>query len=119
MAKKREGQPHPAAKEVGYGRPPAEHQFKPGHKGNPWGCKGKPKPPLDFLESTITITIDGRPRPERLCKRTFIADATCWLLGIVLVLFHRMNRSPQPPPAGDSMRISTGPRFRCGTGAAR
>ena len=29
-----------ASDEVGYGRPPREHQFKPGHSGNP---RGRPK----------------------------------------------------------------------------
>lgn len=47
-------------KKVGYKYPPKEHQFKKGNKGNPWGCKGKPRPPVAFLDEYMTATIDGR-----------------------------------------------------------
>lgn len=36
---------------VGYCKPPEEHQFKPGHSGNPKGRKQKPKP--DGIKSMI------------------------------------------------------------------
>lgn len=62
MARKREGQVEPESDQVGYGRPPVAHQFKPGQTNNPWGRKGKPKPPTDFLDRSITISIDGRPQ---------------------------------------------------------
>ena len=49
-----------APTEVGYKNPPKKHQFKKGNKGNPWGCKGKPRPPVAFLDEYMTATIDGR-----------------------------------------------------------
>jgi len=45
---------------VGYKSPPKKHQFKNGNKGNPWGCKGMPRPPTPFLDGHVTLTIDGR-----------------------------------------------------------
>lgn len=53
--------------EVGYKRPPREHQFKPGQSGNP---KGRPKLIKDFktdlreeLEEIITIQEGGKSKP--------------------------------------------------------
>ena len=51
-----------AGKDVGYGRPPQRHQVKPGEVRNPWGRRGKPKPPVDFLDETLVLRIDGEPR---------------------------------------------------------
>ena len=51
---------------VGYGRPPKEHQFKPGQSGNP---KGRPKRQsattlhgaiAEGLQETVTVRINGR-----------------------------------------------------------
>ena len=52
--------------EVGYGKPPREHRFKPGQSGNP---RGRPKGARGFkadveeaLRATIVITEDGKQR---------------------------------------------------------
>jgi len=47
-------------RKTGYKSPPEEHQFKKGNKGNPWGCKGKPRPTRAFLDEQVTLKIDGR-----------------------------------------------------------
>ena len=38
---------------VGPGRPPKEHQFKPGQSGNPKGAKRKPKPMVPDLKAAV------------------------------------------------------------------
>src|SRR6516225_300562 len=38
---------------VGPGRPPKEHQFKPGQSGNPKGAKRKPKPMVPDLKAAL------------------------------------------------------------------
>lgn len=64
MAKERKHSGLPPAEDtrVGYSRPPKQHRFKPGGVGNPWGCKGKPKPEIDFLDETVVIPVGGKPR---------------------------------------------------------
>jgi hypothetical protein len=44
--------PEPEYK-VGPGRPPKEHQFKPGQSGNPKGLKRKPKPMAPDLKAAL------------------------------------------------------------------
>lgn len=65
MPRKRQTGVPPGAPEdqgVGYGRPPQRHRIKPGEARNPWGRGGKPKPPVDFLDETLVLRIDGEPR---------------------------------------------------------
>ena len=55
-----EPEPQPG---VGYGRPPPEHQFKPGNPGRPRGSRNKPKTLAEELEAAleeaIAFTTDG------------------------------------------------------------
>lgn len=64
----REGAPADAPDDeaVGYGRPPLKGRIKDGERRNPWGRKGRPKPPTDFMEERIEIRNNGRP--ERVTR---------------------------------------------------
>ena len=54
---------------VGYCRPPEEHRFREGEPSrNPYGRRGKPRwlesseaSTPDFLDETVTVTVDGKP----------------------------------------------------------
>src|SRR5690349_23478467 len=45
---------------VGWGRPPREHQFKPGHSGNPSGASGKDKSLLSDLDALLERALNMR-----------------------------------------------------------
>jgi len=45
------------AYKVGPGRPPKEHQFKPGQSGNPKGAKRKPKPMAPDLKAALECAL--------------------------------------------------------------
>ncbi len=49
---------------VGWGRPPREHQFKPGHSGNPSGANGKDKSLLSDLDALLERALNS-PHTER------------------------------------------------------
>ena len=52
----------PTDEKVGYGRPPSKRRIGKGEVRNPWGRAGKPKPPVDFLDESLALRIDGEPR---------------------------------------------------------
>ncbi len=69
--------------QVGYGRPPEAHRFKPGKSGNP---KGRKKARLDSIENImrdelmriVTVTENGKPTRlpfGQLLARQFLAQA--------------------------------------------
>ena len=79
--------------EVGYKRPPREHQFKPGQSGNP---KGRPKKNKNFVEDVkgemnelIQIQEQGKlkkiTKQKALAKR-IVADALSGKTSIIKLL---------------------------------
>ena len=79
--------------EVGYKRPPREHQFKPGQSGNP---KGRPKKNKNFVEDVkgemnelIHIQEQGKlkkiTKQKALAKR-IVADALSGKTSIIKLL---------------------------------
>lgn len=71
---------------VGYKKPPAGSQWKPGQSGNPSGkkkvCQEPPQPLVEMLNTQLyspeTVTIDGKKQPmssAALLVRTMIRNA--------------------------------------------
>ena len=73
--------------EIGYGKPPKQTQFKPGHSGNK---RGRPKGTRNFqtdlkkvLNSKTVVTLDGKPKKittqmallQRLRQKAIQGDA--------------------------------------------
>jgi hypothetical protein len=62
--KERDGPPssdaEPARHEVGYGRPPRAHQFKPGESGNPRGRPKGAKSEASILQTRLNQKIEVR-----------------------------------------------------------
>jgi Family of unknown function (DUF5681) len=51
---------------VGPGRPPKEHQFKPGQSGNPAGARRKP--------SSIALDLNRNRLPHAIASAAFLSD---------------------------------------------
>ncbi|MGY4185917.1 DUF5681 domain-containing protein [Bradyrhizobium sp. USDA 4459] len=64
--------------DVGYRRPPREHQFKPGQSGNksgrPKGSKNEATIIDQLLNRKIEIRENGRGRARSPCLRRFISN---------------------------------------------
>lgn len=84
--------------EVGYKRPPAQHQFKPGQSGN---SKGRPKLIKDFkvdlreeLEEIITIQESGKSKQvtkQRVLIKKLLQKAVTGELGALKTIMTLIN----------------------------
>ena len=94
---------------IGYGKPPAEHRFRPGHSGNP---KGRPRRPATFpgafaamLTTTAPTVINGKR-----CRKTVIELAVMRAMKDILTgnpralerwIPHLERHAPAPPAASN------------------
>lgn len=73
---------------IGYGRPPKQHQFKPGQSGNPRGRprgrRGLKSDLQQILSEKISITHEGRKRKITIQRGVLQALASKALKGHVL-----------------------------------
>lgn len=104
------------AGEVGYRRPPKQHQFKPGHSGN---HKGRPKRPpttysimMKVLREPIWITVDGQRKRVTKDEARLMAlfnkaasgnlRASAELERQRLMFAPQLAKLAQPPPIDDA-----------------
>ena len=97
--------------EVGYGRPPAEHQFKPGQSGNPRGRpKGRKSEATilhELLNRVITVRETGRARKMTVLEAIllrFTEDALQGNTKTATFLFNRYEH--QSPDAKDDASLT-------------
>ena len=85
-----------SAGEVGYGRPPRTHQFKPGQSGNPkgrpWGGKNEATILRDHLHRKIPIRQDGKLRQISILEAVLMKFADEALKGNPKAAAFLLNR---------------------------
>jgi hypothetical protein len=82
--------------EVGYGKPPRRHQFKPGESGNPKGRKKGAKSEVtilqELLQHKVTVTEHGKPRKLTLLETILRKVAEDCLRGNIKSIGFLLNR---------------------------
>lgn len=103
-------------KDVGPGRPPKQHQFRPGQSGNP---RGRPKGSRNFqtlLEERLKarVTVQERGRERRLTVREVIvgqlvnaaAKGSVKHLQMVLALLDEAGQAQTLPPDAELPKLN-------------
>jgi hypothetical protein len=97
--------------EVGYGRPPRAHQFKPGQSGNPKGRKKGIKNEAtilhDLLQHKVTLTERGKTRKVSLLEAILRKLAEDCLKGNIRSTAFLLNRF-QATSMGEESRTDIG-----------
>jgi hypothetical protein len=105
--------------EVGYGRPPTQHRFKPGQSGNPGG---RPKGARSFnslleeqLNATVSVNVGGKKRKisvlEALLKRLVqkgLSDGDARAIERLLSLAQQIDKNRPAdalPTSADDMAV--------------
>lgn len=82
--------------EVGYGKPPRSHQFKPGESGNPKGRKKGVKNEVtilqELLQHRVTLNERGKPRKITLLEAILRKVAEDGLRGNIKSVGFLLNR---------------------------
>ena len=68
---------------VGPGRPPREHQFKPGQSGNPKGAKRKPKSMATDLKAALECALNKTIKLKQGEKERIVTMATAGIEQLV------------------------------------
>lgn len=99
--------------EVGYGRPPKDHQFKPGQSGNP---KGRPKGSKSFstyLQEALAelVALNGNTHRRMPKKQIFAKQLVNKALGIepraATLLLHQIDQLEGPADQQPVSRMLT------------
>jgi hypothetical protein len=99
---------------VGYGRPPASSQFKPGQSGNPQGrpkgARNASSMARDELEGMISVKRGGKSRKMTVRQAAYRRLAEKAVAGDVKALHYLLSlESAERPPESDQPEIQTAP----------
>lgn len=98
--------------EIGYGKPPKAHRFKPGQSGNPKGRKNGAKNEAtilqELLQHKVTLTERGKPRKITLREAIYRRIAEDSLKGNIKSATFLFNRDQMISMSSDAIREGLG-----------
>ena len=101
----------PSRYEVGYGRPPRAHQFKPGESGNPKGRPKGAKSEASILQSLLNKKIEiresGKARKITVLEAILLRVVEDGLKGNLKAVTFLINRFALALKAGETQEIET------------
>ena len=102
----------PRDEDVGYGKPPKAHRFKPGQSGNPKGRKNGAKNEAtilqELLQHKVTLTERGKPRKITLREAIYRRIAEDSLKGNIKSATFLFNRDQMISMGSDAIREGLG-----------